>query len=201
MRTRAHAARSAPSPFVVRFAPQVPPGGPVLDVACGAGRHTRFFLERGHPVCALDRDLSGIADLREHPALEAIEADLESGGGWPLPGRGFAAVVVTRYLHRPLLPHLVDAVAPGGLLLYETFAAGNERFGHPSNPAFLLRPGELREAVGSALQVLACEEGVEESPRPAVLQRIAARRLPIAAGTEGPVCGDAGPPRRRGSGR
>jgi SAM-dependent methyltransferase len=165
-----------PSPWIVRFAPLVPQGGRILDLACGAGRHARFFLSRGHPVMAIDRDLSRLADLAADPRLEKMELDLETGSPLPLGERRFAAVVVTNYLHRPLLPVLVDAVAADGLLLYETFAVGNERFGKPSNPDFLLRPGELLEAVHGSLCVLAYEDLVVTEPRPAALQRIAARR-------------------------
>ncbi|MGH9125418.1 MAG: class I SAM-dependent methyltransferase [Acidimicrobiales bacterium] len=168
--------RGEPSPWIVRWAMLVPAEGVVLDLACGGGRHTGFFLDRGHPVVAVDRDLSGIADLRVVPGLEAIEADLEDGRPFPLVARRFAGVVVTNYLHRPLLPELVAAVAPGGALLYETFADGNQRYGPPSNPDFLLHPGELLEAVAGELTVRAFEEVTIETPRPAVVQRIAAVR-------------------------
>lgn len=166
----------APSAWVQRFAPMVPAGGTVLDLACGGGRHLRLFLARGHPVVAVDRDLSGLKDLAGDPRLEAIAADLEDGRPWPLGDRRFAGVVVTKYLHRPLLPAIVAAVAPGGLLIYETFAVGNERFGRPRNPDFLLRPGELLDAVAGQLDVVAYENLEVTDPRPAVIQRIAARR-------------------------
>lgn len=165
-----------PSAWVARFAPLVPAGGRVLDLACGGGRHTRYFLDRGHPVVALDRDLSKIDDLADEPRLERVEAELEDGRPFPLAGRAFAAVVVTNYLHRPLLPALVEAVAPEGLLLYETFARGNERFGRPSNPDFLLAPGELLEAARGNLRVLAYEDLTVTEPRPAAVQRLCARR-------------------------
>ncbi|HEY0832818.1 MAG TPA: class I SAM-dependent methyltransferase [Azospirillum sp.] len=158
-----------------RFAPLVPAGGPVLDLACGGGRHLRFFHGRGHPVTGIDIDLGGVADLRGAPGVELVAADLETGNPWPLPGeRRFAAVVVANYLHRPLFPALLDVLAAGGVLLYETFAMGNARFGKPSSPAFLLRPGELLELVQGRLQVVAYEHGVIDRPRPAVVQRIAA---------------------------
>jgi SAM-dependent methyltransferase len=167
---------SSPSPWIVRFAGLVPRDGSVLDLACGAGRQVRFFLGRGHAVTAVDRDLSRLADLEGERQLERIEVDLEGGAPFPLGERRFAAVIVTNYLHRPLLPTLVRAVAPNGLLLYETFAVGHERFGKPSNPDFLLRPGELLEAVHGSLRVLAYEDLLVTEPRPAALQRIAARR-------------------------
>jgi SAM-dependent methyltransferase len=172
----AHGEPRAASPWIERFAGLVPVGGAVLDLAAGGGRHTRFFLGRGHPVLAVDRDigaLAGIADAR----LTCLQADLESAP-WPLGDRRFAGVVVTNYLHRPLLPRLVEAVAERGALLYETFAQGNEAFGRPRNPDFLLRPGELLEAVRGKLTVLAYEHGRVDRPRPAAIQRIAAVRDP-----------------------
>jgi SAM-dependent methyltransferase len=168
--------RVNPSAWVERFAPLVPPGTTVLDIACGGGRHTRFFLARDHPVVAVDRDLSAMADLSGTRALELIEADLETGAPLPFVGREFGGVVVTNYLWRPILADLVAAVAPGGTLLYETFAAGNELVGRPTNPAYLLRPGELLEVVRGSLQVVAFEDVSVDDPRPAVVQRIAARR-------------------------
>jgi hypothetical protein len=125
-------------------------------------------------VVAVDRDVSGLADLGGRPDLEILERDLETGYPWPLADRRFAAVVVTNYLHRPLVPAIVAAVQPGGLLLYETFAQGHERFGKPTNPDFLLHPGELLEAVRGRLTVLAYENLEVAQPRPAVVQRIAA---------------------------
>lgn len=167
---------SPPSRWVERFAYLVPAGGSVLDLACGAGRHTRLFLSRGHPVLAVDRDTSGIADLLGTPGLETLEADLEDGSPFPVEGRRFDGVVVANYLHRPLLPALVAAVAPGGALLYETFARGNERFGTPRNPDFLLERGELLDAVRPELEVVAYEDLEVGEPKPAVVQRVAAVR-------------------------
>ncbi|MGE0748167.1 MAG: class I SAM-dependent methyltransferase [Rhodospirillales bacterium] len=160
-----------PSAWVVRFAALIAPGGACLDLACGGGRHARLLAGRGYPVTAVDRDSDAIAALRTVPGVEATAADLE-GGTWPLAGRQFAGVVVANYLHRPLFPAILDALAPGGVLIYETFAAGNERFGRPRNPDFLLRPGELLDAVRGRLTVVAYEHGVTE--RPAVVQRLCA---------------------------
>ncbi len=170
---------AAASPWIERFAPLVEAGGTVLDLACGGGRHTRYFAARGHRVTAVDRDLSRLGDLAQHPLVEALALDLETGAPFALAGRRFAAVVVTSYLHRPILGDLVEAVAPGGMLLVETFAAGNERFGGPSRPEFLLRPGELLEAVRGRLRVLAYEDLTVDEPRPAAIQRIAARRANV----------------------
>jgi len=167
--------KSPPSPWIVRFAPLIT--GDVLDIACGAGRHTRYFLSRGHRVTAIDRDLSRMADLQNLAGLEMHQTDLEAGSGeGPLPGGPFGGVIVTNYLWRPLLPAIVAAVAEDGVLLYETFAAGNAAYGKPSNPDYLLQPGELLDAVGGQLQVVAYEHGVTETPRPAVVQRICAVR-------------------------
>lgn len=168
--------RSAPSAWVVRFADCVPAGGTVLDVACGDGRHTQLFLQRSHHVVAIDRDTSGLSDLIGMPELEVMECDLESGANFPLPSFRFAGVIVTNYLHRPLLPRLVQAVASGGVLIYETFAEGNERFGRPRNPDFLLKPGELLETVRGHLRVRAYEDLVVNEPRRAAVQRIVAER-------------------------
>ena len=162
-----------PSPWIRQFADLVPQNGPVLDLACGGGRHSRFFLDRGHPVTAVDRNVDAIAP---RAGLEIMACDLEDGGPWPLDQRRFAAVVVVNYLYRPLLPLLVEAVAPGGMLLYDTFAVGNEAFGRPSNPDFLLRPGELPAAVAGELSVLDYFHGRVERPNPAIRQKVCGRR-------------------------
>ena len=169
----AHAATDTPSPWIVRWADAITPAGSVLDLACGSGRHVRHLAGLGLRVTAVDRDREALD--RCSGAVERLQADLE-GGAWPLGSRRFDAVVVTNYLWRELMPHIVASIAPGGLLLYETFAVGNERFGKPSNPDFLLRPGELLEAVHGRLRVLGFEDLVEEEPRPAAVQRICARR-------------------------
>lgn len=146
----------------------------MLDVACGGGRHARWLAARDHPVAAVDRDPDVLA-LAAVPGITPRQADIESGQ-WPYAGRRFAGIVVTNYLHRPLLPVLVAALEPDGVLIYETFAAGNERYGHPRNPDFLLRPGELLEVVRGSLRVLGYEDLFVPEPRPAMLQRICARR-------------------------
>jgi SAM-dependent methyltransferase len=163
----------APAPWVVRWAPLVCPGSEVLDLACGAGRHARFLAARGCSVLAVDRDAEAIAMLAAVAGVFTRVTDLE-GAAWPFAPASFDAVVVVNYLHRPLFGPIVDALRPGGVLLYETFMSGNERFGRPSNPDFLLRPGELLEAVQGQLEVVAFEQGEVGTPRPAVVQRICA---------------------------
>jgi len=166
----------AASAWVERWAHLVPEGGRVLDVACGRGRHMRFFAARGHSVTGVDRDAQAVASPGD--LGEAVAADIENGP-WPFAGRLFDAVIVTNYLWRPLLPAIVDCIAPGGVLLYETFAAGNETVGKPSRPDFLLRPGELLRACQS-LRVIAYEDGFLAEPERFV-QRLAAVREPAGA--------------------
>ena len=149
----------------------------MLDLACGTGRHTRLLASAGHHLTAIDRDLSGLDDFSPEPGtVEFVEQDLEDGGPWPLGDARFDLIVVTNYLWRPLFPSILAALEDGGMLLYETFAQGNERFGKPTNPDFLLRPDELLAEFGGPLQVLAFEQGEVEDPRPAVTQRICAVR-------------------------
>jgi len=142
----------------------------VLDVACGGGRHGRLFLEGGHPVCFLDRDLSGVEDLRSTAGAELLQADIEADP-WPLADRSFDAVVVTNYLWRPLFPQLLSSLKPNALLIYETFMIGNERFGKPSNPDFLLKRDELFDLCRAACDIHAFEQGEGAN---AVRQRICA---------------------------
>jgi SAM-dependent methyltransferase len=164
----------SPSPWVVRFAPLVPVAARVLDLACGTGRHSLFFAARGCSVVAIDHDAQALAHFAANAGVRVVRGDLEHGA-WPFSGDRFDAVIVTRYLHRPRIGQLIDCVAAGGVLLYETFAQGNEAFGKPSNPAFLLAPGELLDVVRGRLRVVAFEQGVEVgAARPAVVQRIAA---------------------------
>lgn len=169
-KTHMHASEE-PSAWIARWSHLVPPGGDVLDVACGRGRHLRWFQGRGHPVTGVDRDAQALATLAG--VGEILQADIENGP-WPLAGRQFAAVVVTNYLWRPLFPRLLAAVAPGGVLLHETFAQGNETVGKPARPDFLLAPGELLQAY-AGLRVVAYEDGFVDAPERFV-QRIAAVR-------------------------
>ena len=161
----------AASPWVQRWSALVPAGASVLDVACGSGRHVNWFAGRGCRVTGVDRDAAAVEPLRG--SAEVIVADIENGP-WPLAGRTFDAVVVTNYLWRPLLPLIVASVAPGGVLMYETFAQGNETVGKPSRPDFLLRPGELL-AAADGLRVVGYEDGFLSGPDRYV-QRLAAVR-------------------------
>jgi SAM-dependent methyltransferase len=162
------------SPWVARWAPLLPPGE-VLDLACGGGRHARHCAALGHPVLALDRDPAALA-LAGGPGITTVQADLEQGGmPWPFAAGRFAGIVVTNYLHRPLMASLGASLRDDGLLLYETFAIGNELWGKPSNPAFLLEAGELlAHAAALGLRVIAYEEGVVQRERPAMVQRLVA---------------------------
>ncbi len=161
-----------PSSWIATWAGLVAPEATVLDVAAGKGRHTEFFAARGHRVTAIDRDVSVLVPS---DTIEVIQADLEDGSPWPLAGRRFGAIVVTNYLHRPLFPALFEALQPGGVLLYETFMEGNERFGKPNRPDFLLKDGELLELVRGRFSVTAYEARMISQPKMAMVQRIAAR--------------------------
>lgn len=162
-----------PSAWVRRFAPLVAQGARVLDVAAGRGRHARFFAARNTQVTAVDRDAEALAALRGVSGVTIRVADLEDNA-WPFAGDSFDAIVVVNYLHRPLWSALLPAIAPDGVLIYETFAVGNERFGRPSNPAFLLRAGELLALVREQLVIVAFEQGEVAGNRRTVVQRIAA---------------------------
>ncbi|MGH9577801.1 MAG: class I SAM-dependent methyltransferase, partial [Terriglobales bacterium] len=170
--TMTHGHDLAPSPWIARFAPLVAEGARVLDLAAGLGRHARWFANRGARVVAVDRDAALLSTMAGIAGIETRILDLETGA-WPLHGEHFDAIVVVNYLHRPLFPHLAASLAPDGVLIYETFMSGNERYGKPSNPEFLLRPGELLDAF-RALRVLAFEQGSIVAPKPAVIQRLCA---------------------------
>jgi SAM-dependent methyltransferase len=162
-----------PSPWIVRFAPLVARGARVLDLAAGHGRHALFFAARHARVLAADRDGAALAGFAATPGIETRTVDLESGD-WPFPGERFDAIVAVRYLHRALFPHLLSALADDGVVLYETFALGNARYGRPADPAFLLTPGELLDFARDRLTVVAFEQGLVAAPQAAVQQRLAA---------------------------
>lgn len=162
-----------PSAWVVRWTAELAGGASVLDVACGAGRHARLLAARGCKVTAVDRDRAA-PEWASESNVDFFQADLE-GAAWPFADRQFDSIIVTNYLHRPLFATLKSALAPGGLLIYETFAAGNAAFGRPTNPDYLLRPRELLEVFGTDMRVLAFEDGFVAQPKPAMVQRIAVR--------------------------
>lgn len=166
---------NAPSAWVLRWAGLIPAGGRVLDLACGSGRHTRYLAGLHHPVEALDIDIAHLVELAALSGVTMHRADVEQGP-WPYGEAEFAGIVVTNYLHRPLFPDLLRSLAPGGVLIYETFALGNERYGRPSNPNFLLLPGELLEAVRGKASVVGYEDVLVTEPKPAAVQRICAVR-------------------------
>lgn len=174
--------RSAPSSWLTRWAHLFSPGASALDLACGSGRHTRWLAAQGVGVTALDRDPDAVEPLRA--VAEVLVADIESGDSatWPLAGRQFDLVLVTNYLWRPLWPQVLGAVRPGGFLVYETFARGNETVGRPARPDFLLEPGELL-AVCRDWRVLGYEDGFLDAP-PRFVQRIVARRPGAADGAD-----------------
>jgi SAM-dependent methyltransferase len=168
-----HVAISAPSEWIGRFALFIPAAGRVLDLACGHGRHARLLAQLGYRVSAVDRDQQALASLAGVPGIEVKAADLERGP-WPYPCQRFAGIVVANYLHRPLFPLLLESLDTGGVLVYETFTRGNERYGRPSNPQFLLQPGELLAVVSGRLRVIAYEDRFVMQPKPALVQRICA---------------------------
>lgn len=172
----AHACAGEPSAWVQRFSSLIPAGGQVLDLACGQGRHARYLAQRGHAVLAVDRDEAALESLADVPGVRTLCADLEAGP-WPFTSTVFAGIVVTNYLWRPLMPALIASLDKGGVLIYETFMLGNERFGKPSNPAFLLRKDELRFIVRGHLDIVAFEQGEVDTPRSMVIQRLCATRL------------------------
>lgn len=169
--TRSPQSSTAPSIWVNRFLPLIKPGGLVLDLAAGSGRHIRLLRDCGFAVCAVDRDTTALLAFAG-PCCEVRRIDLDTDDRRQL-GDDYDGIIVTNYLHRPLLPAIARALAPGGVLIYETFARGNECFGRPRNPDFLLRPSELLEAF-TTLTVVAFEQGEVSVPRPAVIQRLTA---------------------------
>jgi len=162
-----------PSPWIERHAGLIRPQGEVLDVACGNGRHARYLASLDKCVTAVDIDISGVADLTAQDRIEIIAADLEQDP-WPLAGRKFDGIVVVNYLYRPHFPLLIQALRDGGILIFDTFARGNEKIGRPRNPAFLLEPGELLTAFAPSLSIVAYDYGEYSEPERAVRQRLCA---------------------------
>ena len=165
----------APSAWVCRYAAQIRPGGAVLDLACGRGRNARWLASQGWQVEAVDQDAAVLDAMQGIAGIRTTLADLENAA-WPYTGRQFDGIVVCRYLHRPLLPMLAEALAPGGVLIYETFMQGQAAFGRPSHPDYLLQADELHSAYAQALTIVAFEQGRFDEPKPVMLQRICARK-------------------------
>ncbi len=164
-----------PSAWIMRFAAEIPRDGIILDLACGAGRHLAALLERDQGLLGIDKDIAPTGELQKYANVTLKALDLEQPNA-QIPGGDYAGIIVSNYLHRPLLPQLPGLLAPGGILIYETFAVGNEAYGRPRNPDFLLRAGELLESFADELDVLGFEQGYVDKPRPAVKQRFCGRR-------------------------
>lgn len=177
--TESHSGFRSPSPWVERWAPLVQESGSILDLACGGGRHGRLFLGKGYNVTFLDKDVSALKDLLKMDGAEVIETDLETGEPFKLRGRKFDGVVVTCYLHRPIFQDILDLLAPKGVLIYETFAKGNEAYGHPAREAYLLDEGELLARLDNRFVVRAYEHGFDPDPKPGIRQRVCAVRKPL----------------------
>ena len=166
-----------PSPWVTRFIPLIPHGGEILDLACGSGRHTRYLLDSGHKVTALDKDVSKVIMLTSNSNFSLFQWDLETIDPWPFPDKSFSGIVVTNYLYRPLFQNLINALDDNGILIYETFSIGNEHYGHPKNPDFLLNNEELFELCKNELTVVAFEQGIVlRQTAPKVIQRVCAQK-------------------------
>lgn len=164
------------SAWMRRFSAKIIARGEVLDLACGAGRNTRWLAEQGFAVEAVDKDEAALASMKNIPSITARMADLEAAP-WPYVGRKFDAIVVCRYLHRPLLPLLLQSLNADGVLIYETFMQGQEVYGRPRRPEFLLQPNELLQNYMNQAHIVAFEQGLFAEPEPAMLQRICLTRL------------------------
>ena len=165
------------SPWLQRYSSLIPNFGPILDIAAGSGRHTQYLLDKGHSVVSIDKDVSRLARIRD-ARLSIAQVNLEVPRSWPFKSGAFAGIIVTNYLHRPLFPIIIKALAAGGLLVYETFAQGNEKFGKPTNPDYLLEPGELIQLTTGHLHIIGYEDVAVDQPKPARIQRICASRHP-----------------------
>jgi SAM-dependent methyltransferase len=163
-----------PSPWIVKYAPLIRKEGRVLDLACGNGRHAIWLAKQGYQVDAIDRDAKVVSNQMGMVNINVFIIDLEASD-WPHSDQRYDGIIVSRYLYRPLLPTLAAILKPGEVLIYETFMVGNEHYGKPSNPDFLLLPNELPEIYSPLLNIIAFEQGEEKTPRPAVMQRICAR--------------------------
>ena len=164
------------SAWVRRFYDQIPKTGLILDLAGGSGRHTRFLTQKGFKLLLLDNDIAKAKDLQGVENIVLMEYDLEDGSTLPFPKSSFQGVVVTNYLYRPIFPQLLNLLDDGGILIYETFAVGNEKYGRPTNPDYLLKSGELISLVSSQMRIIAYEECLVGRPAKAYVQRITAAK-------------------------
>ena len=164
-----------PSPWIVKYTPLIRKEGSVLDLACGNGRHAIWLAKQGYQVDAIDRDAQVVSNMAGMDNINVFIVDLEASD-WPHSDQRYDGIIVSRYLYRPLLQTLAAILNPGGVLIYETFMAGNEHYGKPSNPDFLLLPNELLEIYSPLLSIIAFEQGEETTPKPAVMQRICAKK-------------------------
>lgn len=164
-----------PSEWLLNHAQHIKPAGSVLDVAAGSGRNTRWLAQQGYKVEAVDRDQQALESMQGVENIHLHITDIENAD-WPYSGQEFDAILVCRYLHRPLFPLILQSLAPQGVLIYETFMQGHEAYGRPSNPDFLLRENELLEVFKNDLEVIAFEQGYFEKPKPGMLQRICAKK-------------------------
>lgn len=171
-----HARLTEPAKWVLRHIQELPADGHILDLAAGNGRHSRLLLHQGFRVTSVDIDVSGLQDLQRQENCRVMELDLEAGNPWPFPAGSFNGLLVTNYLHRPLFPHLIDCLRPGGVVIYQTFTAGNEKYGRPRNPDFLLKRNELRHIFGPRFQIIEHAHVLDMQNGPALRQGICARK-------------------------
>lgn len=174
---------ASPSPWMVEYAGCIPKAGRVLDLACGSGRHAIWLAAQGFQVHAVDRDVQATAHMQGMQNIQVTIADIESGT-WPESDELYDGIVVSRYLFRPLLQKLAAMLKPDGVLIYETFMAGNERYGRPRNPDFLLQPDELSTVYAPLLKIHAFWQGEVAGDVPAVMQRICAINSRSEAGSQ-----------------
>ena len=170
------AIKNAPSDWVKQHIRIIPPKGTVLDLACGAGRHTRLLIETGRRVIALDYNIRQLEYLSGEDSLTIIRHNLEVKNSWPFNPLTFDGIIVTNYLYRPLYSCIIDALAVNGVLIYQTFAVGNEKYGRPRNPKYLLKEDELLEVFGKKLNVVDYSHGYIKKPSPAVIQSICCKK-------------------------
>ena len=168
---------ASPEEWVKKHIHLIPEKSTVADIACGKGRHTRLLLRRGFFVVAFDKDVSGLRDIPPTPNLRVVEVDLEADNECLKHPKEFSAIIVVNYLHRPLFDNLIHALKPGGILIYQTFMVGNERYGRPHNTDYLLKENELSTRLEAEFRIIEFDQGYIEYPKPAVIQKICATKF------------------------